>query len=114
MQKPKVQVEVLSPVFAQRRQILAFGLAAIAGRALLACSGTTATEGETGDGGTATGEGGASSEAGTLGTDGGAWATGGTASMTDAASYPNPFSGDDPTTCSMTCELTQGPCWASG
>ena len=42
-----------------------------------------------------------------------AWATGGTASMTGKASYPNPFASDAPTTCSATCELTEGPCYDS-
>jgi len=40
------------------------------------------------------------------------WATGGTASMTDQASYPNPFSAL-PDACSVTCELTEGPCYSA-
>ena len=37
------------------------------------------------------------------------WATGGTASMTDAASYPDPFE-LPPTSCVLLCETTAGPC----
>lgn len=39
------------------------------------------------------------------------WATGGTAAMKDAASYPDPFT-SGAATCSLTCTVTQGPCWA--
>lgn len=39
------------------------------------------------------------------------WATGGTAAMTGAAAYPDPFEGRaDGETCSITCEMTLGPC----
>ncbi len=44
---------------------------------------------------------------------GGGWATGGTAAMTDKATYPNPFAGAVPSACALTCEATQGPCYAA-
>ena len=39
----------------------------------------------------------------------GTWATGGTAAMTDAASYPDPFTAAA-SACVMTCQATIGPC----
>jgi protocatechuate 3,4-dioxygenase beta subunit len=33
--------------------------------------------------------------------------------MKDKASYPNPFVSGTPSTCSLTCEMTQGPCYDS-
>jgi|GEM_PF-209554 len=39
-----------------------------------------------------------------------AWATGGTAAMVAAATYPDPFESDAPTTCTLTCAATIGPC----
>ncbi len=39
-----------------------------------------------------------------------AWATGGTAAMVAAANYPDPFESDAPTTCTLTCGATIGPC----
>lgn len=94
-----------------RRQLLAFGAAAIAGRVLAACGASTSTSNL---GGGSSDAGAGESGAAVTGTDGGAWATGGTASMTAKSSYPNPFVTATPSTCTMTCELTQGPCWASG
>jgi protocatechuate 3,4-dioxygenase beta subunit len=52
------------------------------------------------------------------GTSGGAdapsgWATGGTAAMTDKATYPNPFAGAAASACALTCEATEGPCYAA-
>jgi protocatechuate 3,4-dioxygenase beta subunit len=43
------------------------------------------------------------------------WATGGTSAMTGKASYPNPFAAgcNTPSSCAVTCELTQGPCYSS-
>jgi protocatechuate 3,4-dioxygenase beta subunit len=58
---------------------------------------------------TAAGAGGSSAATGTGSAT--VWATGGTAAMLGAASYPDPF--DTPgSTCTSTCILTQGPCWA--
>lgn len=39
----------------------------------------------------------------------GAWATGGTAAM--SGSYPDPFT-EALSTCTMTCQMTEGPCYA--
>ena len=39
-----------------------------------------------------------------------AWATGGTAAMVAAATYPDPFDGDTPSACTLTCNATIGPC----
>jgi protocatechuate 3,4-dioxygenase beta subunit len=84
------------------------GIAAIpAARVLAACGGS---DGNTVDGATGTDSPGADA-AGDATSSG--WATGGTASMTDQASYPNPFAGGVPTTCALMCEMTQGPCWDS-
>ncbi len=71
-------------------------------KVLTACGGTAAT----GAGGAA-GTGGAAADAAV------SWATGGTAAMVDKASYPNPFASGAPSTCSLSCEMTQGPCYDS-
>lgn len=39
------------------------------------------------------------------------WAAGGTESMTDAATYPNPFSGSAGALCALTLPTTLGPCF---
>ncbi len=48
-----------------------------------------------------------------LGTGGTSWATGGTAAMTGAGSYPNPFTSNPGTACTLTCEQIQGPCYGA-
>lgn len=111
-----------------RRQLLTFGAAVVFGKVLSSCAATTssaASSDETADAGSdsTTGTGAAtetsagdaaSSDVADAGFDASEvpWATGGTASMTGKASYPNPFI-DTPTTCAVTCELTQGPCYSS-
>ena len=62
------------------------------------------------------GGGGVDAAAGATGSlDGtGGWATGGTAAMVDKATYPNPFAGEAAASaCALTCEATQGPCYAA-
>ncbi len=62
--------------------------------------------------GTSSGSGGSTGPGGSgSGTVTRAWATGGTAAMKSAASYPDPFT-SGAATCSLTCTVTQGPCWA--
>jgi len=87
---------------------------------LSACGGTTDAATTTGTGGvggaTAATTTTASTAAGTGGTaaaDAGGWATGGTAAMTGKASYPNPFASGAPSTCSLSCVMTEGPCYDS-
>jgi protocatechuate 3,4-dioxygenase beta subunit len=105
---------------------LGVALAAVPVVKLLGCSSSAgeattgaSTGGAGGAGGAAStasagGAGGASTTASAGGADGGvAWATGGTASMTAKASYPNPFASGAPSTCALTCEMTQGPCYSS-
>jgi protocatechuate 3,4-dioxygenase beta subunit len=79
--------------------------------------GTSAGKGGTSAGGAgagaaAGGNGGASAGAGGAANSGSAdaWATGGTAAMTALSSYPDPFEGDTPDACELTCQLTLGPC----
>ncbi|HEY2513285.1 MAG TPA: hypothetical protein VGI39_20595 [Polyangiaceae bacterium] len=101
-----------------RRRFLTYGAALLFARTLAACSSKTdltgddAGTGAAGDGGTSTAAGDAASAV-DVDASGVAWATGGTASMTGKANYPNPFASGTPTTCAMTCELTQGPCYSS-
>lgn len=101
-----------------RRKILrAAGLlaATVPLRHLLACASETgSTAGDGTDGGTGTGTG---ATDGSTATDAVAsadvpWATGGTASMTDAASYPDPFANGLGSTCELYCQATLGPCYA--
>jgi len=61
--------------------------------------GTSDTSGDSGTGDSGTGD-----------SSGVAWATGGTAVM--ASSYADPFADETDTTCSLTCEMTLGPCYA--
>lgn len=94
-----------------RREILALLGSAAATLAASCSSGS----GNTGTGGTGAATGGG---AGGAGGAGGSvadvpWATGGTASMTGKASYPNPFTSGAPTTCTLSCEMTVGPCYSS-
>jgi protocatechuate 3,4-dioxygenase beta subunit len=104
----------------QRRRIIALAALIMADRVLTACSAST-------DGGAAVGDGGTSDASSVAAADSTSacvangsrsaaeWATGGTAAMTDKASYPNPFAPgcNTPASCSLTCELTQGPCYSS-
>ncbi|MET0402305.1 MAG: protocatechuate 3,4-dioxygenase, partial [Cystobacter sp.] len=46
------------------------------------------------------------------GPSGTGWATGGTAAMTGTATYPNPFTSETGTACTLTCEQILGPCYA--
>jgi protocatechuate 3,4-dioxygenase beta subunit len=109
----------------RRRRILAFGALLVGDRVLVACGGASGAFGG-GDGGTADGSASGLDAASGDATssclsgdassaDASAWATGGTASMTGKGSYPNPFAAgcNTPTTCTVTCELTQGPCYSS-
>lgn len=99
-----------------RRTFLSLGAAIAAERVLVACSRVSQHGVGASDAGGA--DAAASScttadiDAGAI--DAGAWASGGTAAMTDKASYPNPFASgcNTPTTCAVTCELTQGPCYS--
>ncbi|MBX3219804.1 MAG: protocatechuate 3,4-dioxygenase [Labilithrix sp.] len=102
-----------------RRQAARTLLLALGGAALYACSGGGAASGDgdtdddgtgtgngTGDGtgtGTGTGEGGTTTGSATE------WATGGTKSMTDAASYPDPFA-TPAAACVLAIAATEGPC----
>jgi protocatechuate 3,4-dioxygenase beta subunit len=123
-----------------RRNVIGFGASLgalfVSNRVLVACS-SDSNAGSAGDAGTGTdGAGddldalaGDSGEAGTGAADAaetstceaaveGAdaalpWASGGTASMTAKATYPNPFACSAPSSCTMTCELTAGPCYSS-
>ncbi len=117
-----------------RRNILGLGgtlgAAFAANRLLAACGGDDsfvegggdASATDTGAGSTATANDAAADaaaadaaacDAGALGDAGVAWATGGTASMTAKATYPNPFACGAQSTCTVTCELTQGPCYSA-
>jgi protocatechuate 3,4-dioxygenase beta subunit len=83
---------------------------------LSACGGSTAAAGTGAAGGAATTTTAATTTATTTATvaaDAGGWATGGTAAMTAKASYPNPFASGAPTSCPLTCEMTEGPCYDS-
>jgi protocatechuate 3,4-dioxygenase beta subunit len=95
-----------------RRHLLALGGVAFLERFLSACSSAPSSTGSTSGTSTATDAGAAAAAADAAVADAGAWATGGTAAMTGKASYPNPFT-TAPTTCAVTCELTQGPCYSS-
>jgi protocatechuate 3,4-dioxygenase beta subunit len=120
-----------------RRRLLALGATSVAGSVVFGCSsddaGSAASDGaSSGAGGSSSatngGSGGSNvAGSGTTGTAGestageagaGAagsevpWATGGTAAMTAQASYPNPF-GALPSACSVTCALTEGPCYSA-
>ena len=112
---PRSAVSLLFP----RRQVLSFGAAVIAGRALGGCgeSSPATVDGATSD---ATGAiDGPGADAGVV--DGGTasdganvpWATGGTAAMRDRASYPNPFVGSTPSGCALACAMTEGPCYSA-
>jgi protocatechuate 3,4-dioxygenase beta subunit len=116
------EAEHLTSAGAERRQLLTFGALLGASRALVACSATstprTAVDGGATDaagGAAATGAGGSATVVGSdaAAADAGAWATGGTAAMIDKASYPNPFTTNADSTCAVTCELTEGPCYSS-
>jgi protocatechuate 3,4-dioxygenase beta subunit len=111
-----------------RRRILALGTLILADRVLAACGSSDAETGAIGgaggeqDASTAT-DGLADStspacvadDAGIAADGSTAWATGGTAAMVDKAAYPNPFATGCglPSSCLVTCELTQGPCYSS-
>ena len=86
----------------QRRQLLLFGMTALAGKLLTACHSATSAASSGVDPTKATSAANAIAK----------WATSGTASMTAKASYPSPFTtaGASPE-CAMTCELIQGPCY---
>ncbi len=86
------------------------GGAGESGAAGTGVAGTGGSAGEGGAGGQA-GEGQAGSGQGGSGTVTRDWATGGTAAMTAASSYPDPFT-SGAAACSLTCTVTQGPCWA--
>ena len=102
-----------------RRNVLGFGTALgaafAANRLLIACGGGdtfTTVDGDAGAGDAAAAEADAAvCDAGALGDAGVAWATGGTASMTAKATYPNPFACGAQSVCTVTCELTEGPCY---
>jgi len=95
------------PALTRRKLLYSMGLAAAAiplGQFLVAC-GTDDTTG-----GTDTTDG----TDGKTGTDADVpWATGGTAAMTALAAYPDPFAAGLGTTCSLLCEATLGPCYAT-
>jgi protocatechuate 3,4-dioxygenase beta subunit len=108
-----------------RRRFLTLGAALMLGKTMSACSSdTTPAKSDAGSGGTggvggpdaasgaATGTGAGTSTGGASTVDAGSWATGGTASMTAKTSYPNPFTSLS-STCTASCELTQGPCYSS-
>ena len=82
---------------------------------LVACSSAKDTASAAGGDGGTRGTGGTKGTGGTGGAtaDAGGWATGGTAAMTAKATYPNPFTSSTSTTCAMTCQATQGPCYSS-
>jgi protocatechuate 3,4-dioxygenase beta subunit len=94
--------------------LLAFGgiFGGAASFVVSGCGGTSSTGGATTSGGT-TGDGGTTdTDAAVSTTEGGsagAWASGGTASMTDKASYPNPFL-VAATSCVLAVTATEGPC----
>ncbi|HEX4334465.1 MAG TPA: hypothetical protein VH062_01050 [Polyangiaceae bacterium] len=102
-----------------RRQLLTMGAALVFGRVLSACSTTTSSSGarDASTGGPLDGSNGSAAtdaaksvpvtDATTQ-----AWATGGTKAMTAKASYPNPFT-SMPNACSVSCTLTEGPCYSS-
>jgi protocatechuate 3,4-dioxygenase beta subunit len=100
-----------------RRSFLSLAGAVAAGRALSACGAATSTSPAPANdaSGVDTAASCATADAGASGLDAGVWATGGTAAMTGKASYPNPFAGgcNAPASCSLTCELTQGPCYSA-
>ncbi len=102
----------VSPDLISRRVILRrIGTALVAAVPvipLLACNSSSGTANNTDDASSGTG-GDASGDT----TSSIAWATGGTAAMKDKASYPNPFASGVPTTCALSCAMTQGPCYSS-
>lgn len=82
-------------------QLAAAGAAGTAGKTA-AGSGGAGTAGQTAvvddaDGGAATGS-------------ASVWATGGTAALTALASYPDPFSTETASSCTLFCQATEGPC----
>ncbi|RKH59540.1 dioxygenase family protein [Corallococcus llansteffanensis] len=100
--KSETPQDLLPQVITRRGILRGIGLSLAAvplGRLLIACGGSE-TDGVTGD-----------PDAGT--TDPGVWATGGTAAMTAATSYPDPFAAGIGTVCTLTCESTLGPCYAT-
>jgi len=65
--------------------------------------------GDLGSGGGDSGNGSGSNDGGTSAGSSDAWATGGTVSMTDKASYPDPFTAAL-ATCAIVASTTEGPC----
>jgi protocatechuate 3,4-dioxygenase beta subunit len=110
-----------------RRSALGYG-AALIGTGITACSDDEQATG--GGGGDTTGPGsssgtdsGSSSASGSTSTSGSSatstssgsnngWASGGTASMTDKRSYPDPFQDPLGNACTLTTQMTLGPCYA--
>jgi len=45
--------------------------------------------------------------------EGAGWASGGTAAMTGTSAYPNPFTSELGTACTLTCEQILGPCYGT-
>lgn len=72
--------------------------------------GGTTTGSASGGGGAAAGTGGSTATGAGGSPDG--WATGGTASMTDKATYPDPFTGSLGNSCPIIASTTLGPCYA--
>ncbi len=105
----------MSKTLLSRRDAAGLFLALGGGLILLGCggdsdNGTTAGGTDTGTGGTDTGTGGTDTGTATSDTTPASeWASGGTKSMTDKASYPNPFA-TAATSCALFAQVTEGPC----
>ncbi|HEY4188735.1 MAG TPA: protocatechuate 3,4-dioxygenase [Polyangia bacterium] len=108
---------IIDPRAALNRRLILKGFgSALLTAPLLGCSSDDVANDNTVDAGTG-GAGGTRGTTADAATGAVAWATGGTVAMTAQATYPNPFAnpsdGMAAATCALTCEATQGPCYAA-